>query len=286
MEPVSVVPIVCGRIGNAMFRHLAYVCLQKQYGEQLKLHIDLEYHQTTRNRNAKKVDELIFIQAITTSPQVSQLITQRVKQLVLPKFYQCQVIVPFKRAIFDYIRRHPLDPMYFEPKHPNNFIYAIDMMESKNPVRQYDTVLHVRLEDFVENGLYMPVEVVIRCLDSVVQWNDAQNQTHAIVVKSPTTNFERTYLQKITQWYDSRGFKVIQESNDPMTDYHIMREASVLICSMSTLSWMAAFFSTRTKACYFPDYPISLAGQSFKRPTANTILYPITVPPKPSASAP
>jgi hypothetical protein len=36
-----------------------------------------------------------------------------------------------------------------------------------------------------------------------------------------------------------------------------MKEAELLICSKSTLSWCSAFFSDKIKKCYMPEYNIS-----------------------------
>ena len=43
-----------------------------------------------------------------------------------------------------------------------------------------------------------------------------------------------------------------------------MKNAEILICSYSTLSWCAAFFSNTIKCVYIPNYKESI-GQSFKK---------------------
>ena len=57
-----------------------------------------------------------------------------------------------------------------------------------------------------------------------------------------------------------------------MTDYYIMKEAELLICSKSTLSWCAAFFSDKINKCFIPDYDIT-PNSTFKRPIENTEMY-------------
>jgi len=51
-----------------------------------------------------------------------------------------------------------------------------------------------------------------------------------------------------------------------------MKEAELLICSKSTLSWCTAFFSDKLKQCYLPEYEIS-NNSTFKYPIENTIFY-------------
>ena len=51
-----------------------------------------------------------------------------------------------------------------------------------------------------------------------------------------------------------------------------MKEANTLICSMSTLSWCAAFFSDKIQKCYMPDYEIKV-NSTCKKPIDNTELY-------------
>ena len=51
-----------------------------------------------------------------------------------------------------------------------------------------------------------------------------------------------------------------------------MKESELLICSKSSLSWCAAFFSDKIKQCYLPDYEESIR-QTFKKPIDFTIIY-------------
>ena len=62
------------------------------------------------------------------------------------------------------------------------------------------------------------------------------------------------------------------EHNDTITDFYIMKESELLICSKSTLSWCAAFFSDKIQKCYLPDYN-ETANSSCKYPIDNTELY-------------
>ena len=53
-----------------------------------------------------------------------------------------------------------------------------------------------------------------------------------------------------------------------------MRNAKVLVCSCSTLSWAASFLSDTLEKVYFPNYnnPDRI-HETFKMPNLNTTLY-------------
>ena len=55
-----------------------------------------------------------------------------------------------------------------------------------------------------------------------------------------------------------------------------MREASVLVCSCSTLSWTAAILSNSLEKVYMPNYKnVHGSHQTCKQPILNTELYEI-----------
>ena len=56
-----------------------------------------------------------------------------------------------------------------------------------------------------------------------------------------------------------------------------MKSAKEVVCSMSTLSWIAAYFSKTIHTCYIPNYNFeeSRKCQTFKYPLKNTILYDV-----------
>jgi spore coat polysaccharide biosynthesis predicted glycosyltransferase SpsG len=93
-----------------------------------------------------------------------------------------------------------------------------------------------------------------------------------IVCKKPTTEFEYSYINYIKDYLESINIKIFTEHNNVLTDYYIMKEAELLICSKSTLSWCAAFFSAKIQKCYLPDY-IETSNSTCKYPIDNTELY-------------
>jgi hypothetical protein len=127
--------------------------------------------------------------------------------------------------------------------------------------------LHIRLEDFVTHNLYIKKERVVDLLKKNIITNEL-----CIVCKKPNSEFENNYIKFISNYMESINVKTILEHNDTLTDFYIMKEAELLICSKSTLSWCAAFFSDKIKKCYLPDYEIS-CNSTCKNPIDNTELY-------------
>lgn len=93
-------------------------------------------------------------------------------------------------------------------------------------------------------------------------------------MNKPKSSFEMNYIEQIKEWFNNHDISIIIETNDVLTDFHIMKEANKLICSNSTLSWCAALLSDSIDICYMPNYKDS-AHQTFKYPIKNTILYSI-----------
>jgi hypothetical protein len=133
--------------------------------------------------------------------------------------------------------------------------------------KRYKNVLHIRLEDFVTHGLYLKVDRILSLLDKNILHDSV-----CIVCKKPVTNFENLYIREIIKHAFNKKIRVFLEYNDTLTDYYIMKESELLICSKSTLSWCAAFFSDKIKKCYLPEYDIS-PNSTCKLPIDNTELY-------------
>jgi hypothetical protein len=90
-------------------------------------------------------------------------------------------------------------------------------------------------------------------------------------MNAPTTAFEHRYIN-----YFKNKFDIVCESNDPITDYHIIKNAKTLVCSRSTMCWAAAFFSNTLETVYFPNYIATThIHETFKTPISNTIPYDV-----------
>lgn len=98
-----------------------------------------------------------------------------------------------------------------------------------------------------------------------------------ILVNKITTEFEKKYIEKINKFYkDKYNNDIIIESNSVIEDFHIMKNAEILVCSLSTLSWCASLLSNKLKTCYMPDLKNKIGNHvKFRKPIENTIFYSI-----------
>jgi len=151
-----------------------------------------------------------------------------------------------------------------------------DIINKPTQLNTYDIVIHIRLEDFIENGEFISCDNILKLLNNITPFFFTNNKT-AIVVNKPKSSFELNYIENIKKWFNDNNISINIESNDILTDFHIMKEANKLICSNSTLSWCAALLSDNIDTCYMPDYTIRTdrTHQTLKYPIKNTILYSI-----------
>ena len=177
----------------------------------------------------------------------------------------------YKREIIGYINNHKDHEVMTDGVTAGDGVLEVFKMHDilNTPTsfnRTYKNVLHIRLEDFVTHNFYLKVERVANLLRGL------DIKDICVVCKEPNSEFEHNYIGRLRDSCNARNIKFYAEHNDILTDYYIMKEAELLICSLSTLSWCAAFFSDKINTCYFPDYDVS-AGQTCKKPIENTILY-------------
>ena len=251
-----------GRLGNAIFRYMASVIMCLYYNGSYSVNI-------SQTNNCS--DEL-FINII------KKIINRENKILIsgginMNCFYQHDLIYKLhKQDIIKFINNNPkhyilTDGINAGDKQYERF-YMIDIINTPLSFdKKYKNVLHIRLEDFVTNNLYLKVERIINLLNKNIL-----SDSLCIVCKKPVTDFENVYINTIKDYMENKNIQIILEHNDTITDYYIMKEAELLICSKSTLSWCAAFFSDKIQKCYLPDY-IETSNSTCKYPIDNTELY-------------
>jgi hypothetical protein len=266
--------IVCdypqGRYGNAIFRYFASSLFCILYN-------------ATREYNENACEEIItdeyFIDWSTQllNTNILPIIDTSKKYLFKGYFQHDNIFLKYKTDLIKHIHNNPNDNLItdgYKPGgsglyHYNVAIYkSIDLLiptNNTNIVEKYDIVVHIRLEDFVfVNQLIHPsnIDVILE------KYKDKQI---CFVLNCPKTEFEKKYISFFTNKYN-----IILESNDPITDYHIIKNAKILISSRSTLCWAASFFSDSLETVYFPNYTVPhRIHETFKQPIKNTIYYDI-----------
>ena len=257
---MSVYDHPCGRLGNAMFRYLASSIFAIVY--------KLERN-TYGNSN---INEVYF------NEWKNQILNNEIPQINLNENYTfnafCQhddIIKKYKIQLIEYINNNPNHELITQSNMYDHELYryntqkykSLDILTNHTQINKYDVVVHLRLEDFIHYNLVMNPICLLNILDNYKQ------HKICIVVNKIQTEIEQKYINYFKNRYD-----IILESNDVITDYHIMKNAKILICSCSTLSWVAALFTETAEKVYIPN--INSSHQTFKNPHENTIVYNYT----------
>jgi hypothetical protein len=257
---------VGGRLGNAIFRYMACTIMCLYYHGKYIINF-----RDNNNDKIKNCNEDLFLEIIKNIMNNEKLILQDT-QINMKGYYQHDIIYKnHKSQIIDYINKNEnhyvlTDGVLAGDKQYEKF-YMIQILNTPAHFnKRYKNVLHVRLEDFVTYNLYLNVNRIINLLKKNII-----TESLCIVCKKTETDFEDKYIKKITNFIGNK-MQVIVESNDTLTDFYIMKEAEILICSKSTLSWCAAFFSDKITKCYLPDYKTT-NNSTCKYPIDNTELY-------------
>ena len=229
--------VIRGRLGNAIFR----------YPPSLILCLKTNNTYVIGQRQKVECTDDMFANMIKTNnfPNVSYNMSH---------FYQHDTIYRKNMtAIKEFIANHPThyvltDGINAGDRNHEKFMMTDILNTPSTFNKYYENVLHIRLEDFVTHNLFIPVQKIITLLNTVTLVN------LCIVCKKPVTPFEHDYIETICKFMLDRGITIVLEHNDILTDFHIMKNSKLLICSKSTLSWSAALLSDSLETCYFPDY--------------------------------
>jgi hypothetical protein len=255
-----------GRYGNAIFRYLASSLFCILYGAKRTYD---ESECTTVFSDADFIEWSNQLLAENT-----YTIDTSKTYLFMGYYQHDKIYQKYKQHLIEHIYRNPNDRLITDGYKPGGTgIYhyhvaeyaAIALLEHKTPFPIYDIVVHLRLEDFVFVNQCIHPKYIANILENF------RDKQICFVVNAPKTPFEQRYMT-----YFKNKFSIVCESNDPITDYHIIKNAKTLVCSRSTMCWAAAFFSNTLETVYFPNYtnPHHL-HETFKRPIENTILYDI-----------
>jgi len=258
-----------GRYGNAIFRYLASSLFCIIY------HAERTYDIHECTTIMTDTDFISWSEQVLQN-NIPQLDTT--KTYLFRGYYQHdKIFLKYKDQLIEYISTHPEDVLItdgYKPEATGIYHYPVtkyisrELVRSNDTVPQYDIVVHVRLEDFVfVNQVIHP-----KCISDILYTIENHlTNTICFVVAKPSTTFEHKYID-----YFAKRFNIVCESNTPTQDYHIIKNAKILVCSRSTMCWAAAFFSNMLETVYFPNYTAtSHLHETFKTPIPNTIPYDV-----------
>jgi hypothetical protein len=258
------------RLGNAVFRYFASSLFCIIYGAERS-------DRWTRGRTVVFSDEMFVewskavLRACAAGAPAPPLPEEWLdKDLLFDGYYQHdRIYVTFRAELLEWMHTHPDDALSAEGANVGHRCLVRDLLEpppGHTPAPPDSVVLHLRLEDFVQNDAVIHPEYVKNAVDSLMR-----DKAHhvLIVVKRPETDLERNYIA-----YFARFFFVTIQSSDLMQDFHTLKSATTMVASCSTLGWCATFLSNSLTELLMPDYPLGRRlHETFRRPIANTRFY-------------
>jgi len=255
-----------GRLGNAIFRYLGCSILCIRYNG--------EYSTDIKNINSI-INDKIFIYIINNSN-----IELNDGNYLMTDYYQHDTVYKnYKNLIIDFINKNNhiviTDGINAGDGNKQKF-YMKDILNTPpNFNKIYDVVFHIRLGDFVKLDFAISLENLLALIQNIEINNYSKI---AIVCDKCNTEYEKNFINTIKEKiYEKFNKSIVIESNDILTDYYIMKNSKILICSNSTLSWAAAFFSKTIEKCYMPKHNTKIQNDfcTCYYPIDNTELYEI-----------
>jgi hypothetical protein len=166
----------------------------------------------------------------------------------------------FKKNLIHYIQNNPNERIETDR---NEIYYANDILGKKPTLSfEYKTVIHLRIEDFIDLDLAMDP----KSLDPVLE----RCEQPFLFVQAPVSSeIDKKYIEYFKNKYPNSYYY----TEYVVKCYNLMRHAEVLVCSISTISWVAALFNDVNVKTYMPRNYRSLPHESFQYPNEHTEIY-------------
>lgn len=255
-----------GRLGNAIFRYFASTLFCIIYG-------------ATRTYNMGDTNMIfndnMFINWMNEILN-DQIINIPNNNYNFYGYYQHdKIYIKFKNELLLWMNNNHHDLIYTDgnDEFNNNYTYNVqkytvsELLVKPIDIPEYDVVIHIRLEDFIENNDVIHPDCIIKILDELS--DNKEYTSYCLVLNKPKIDIEYAYIEYINSKY-----KIDIYCETVIKDFHVMKNAKVLICSCSTLSWIASFLSDTIEIVYFPNKKKE-NHESFCKPIQNTRYYNI-----------
>jgi hypothetical protein len=256
-----------GRLGNALFRYFASTLFCIIYNsERIYDH----------NQSKQFFNDSMFIQwsNFVLENKIPQILDTNWE---FYGFYQHdKIFIKYKNELIKWMKEHPNDIVYTDGNDPllniNNYNYPVQSFKicdiiNKPNNKIYKTVIHLRLEDFINNSAVIHPDCIVNVMNNIR--NHSVLDEFIIVLNKPKNDIEINYVN-----YLKSKFNIILQTGSILEDFHVMCQAETLVCSSSTLSWIASFLSDTVKTVYFPN-KTKEPHESFNKPIDNTYYYDI-----------
>ena len=255
-----------GGFGNAVFNKLACILLYILFQEDSDsteasiqlLSLDTLEEIEQYKRESIQIDDIFFIEIVNAKIERNETKVDFNQSYFLSGYYQFdEIYARYKTQIIDYILAHPQEKIY--AAHTEK-MYAISDILLQKETESDDCIVHLRLGDFVGLGWVLHPD----CIRKVLEKYLSQTQTQlniAILVDHLDTEIEQKYVAYIREIIPNATI----EQNDLLTNYHRMQTTKHIICSCSTLSWIATLFARDDQYVFFPNYTHRWNHEQFRQ---------------------
>lgn len=253
-----------GGFGNAVFSELAAILFAILFNGEV---VNISEKKEIENFRQKciDVDDAYFMKIVNAKIDENQVIIDTTQNYFLVGYYQHDTYyIKYKNEILNYIEKHP-DKIIFAA-HYNKPYKTIDILQI-NTEKKYDIAIHIRLGDFIGLAWTMHPDSLVDIIHALEITND---QTVCIIIKQPIKELEEKYLAYIHSFIPNA---ILEFNENPITDYNIMRNAKTLVCSCSTLSWIASFMGCENQLVYFPNYQSRWNHELYRKPHDLVVYY-------------
>jgi len=254
-----------GRLGNAIFRYFASTLFCIIYGAKRTYNL----HELNATINDNFFINWMNYVLCDNIPNISDHNFN-----FYGYFQHDKIFIKFKNELLLWMKNHNDDLIYTDGNDQFNYDYnynvqcykASELIIEPNNINKYDVVVHIRLEDFIIINEVIHPDCILKILKNIKNYS-----SYCLVLNKPKSEIEKEYIKYIKNNID---FEINLQTGTVIEDFHIMKNAKVLICSCSTLSWVASFMSNTIETVYFP-HKNRQSHESFCKPIDNTIYYDI-----------
>ena len=252
-----------GRFGNVVFLYTLCVIYQL-----------LGYtYINTPSGNEVYIDDNMFVEIFNEKLFKDKTLPIFNCNIVFTGYFQHDYIIKyFKEQVLKFIRDNPTqklncgikDLMYNNTMLTNECLPSLELDDN-------DIVIHVRLEDKLTNENITDYHCVMSPNDYDIILNSIKYNKIYWVMNKPTTEFEHKYINYLlNKWGGIYKEQSLEE------DFYLMRKIKTIICSISTLSWVASAFSINDQIVYLPKNHSNHKWLTFSKPHNNTYIYNYT----------
>jgi mannosyltransferase OCH1-like enzyme len=200
----------------------------------------------------------------------------KINNLIMDGYFQFdEIYLENKNEIINFIEKNKDNHKIKTDR--NDIFYLKDLINNikLDNSKIYDIVIHLRLDDFDRLDDFIEYNCIISLLKKI--YTNNKNKRYALVFqKIHNNNYkDNEYINNLLNWFKQNNIEINVENNDLITDFNIMKQCKTLVCSNSTLSWIAGYLSKNIELCYMPLNDNH--SNRFKKPIENTIFYDTSI---------